>query len=528
MALSFTVFFSGCGADAVDPPDTLPPGVEFKEVELGDFNTWGGGVKAPGSASQQGWATDGFKWTDGGTATAKSLGYELEDFQKARYLVLEFEKEGTVQGGLHIIWGGYSSVDTDNAALGGWNSTQVVSNNGDAVSPYAKKEGAKLTVDITTLNSYVMYKSPTAEAIRLIIAFYSPDVKSLEIKKAYLQVPTDDAFVPVESITLPAGFVGFAKANIVLDSTLSPSTATNQTVIWSIMGWLPDGSTDTSWTSAATDWMKTTGSDGKPDASNIAALKAIIDFIDLPDGKKTVLIDDSVYPWVYEDTPVVYGKSKNTMFTEDLGKVKIKAIVIDGDVDADGKIVNYEKEFDIDVKPLNAQPALKFGASGAGNTVVKKHGDDVTVTYETNNSGYTMDPGVAPGFGWTKFYTYFQVTLAPGKTLKDYPAISFKIEGIQTNATSDSEKWKGIHIYASNDEFDGDWVNDYAALYFSTGGDDGGYNGYSGNPVEEKVIFFDLSKVDDTCNGNIVCISIAVNVQDAAYKITDVQLLAGF
>jgi hypothetical protein len=497
LALSFTVFFSGCGADAAEAPE--PPPATYEDYPLGAFNTWGGGA-APGSASQQGWATDGYTWTDGKSMTAKSLGYELEKFQNARNLVIEFEKEGTVAGGLHIIWGGYSSVEADNDALGGWNSTQVVSNTGSALPPFATLKGTTLTVDITTLTKYSTYKSPIAEALRFVIAYYSPDVKSLGIKEVYLQIPTDDAFVPVEDITL-ADLNGYEKSNFVLASTLSPSTATNQVIIWSIMGWLPNLLTD--------NWSATTGNNWiKPDSTaNIAILKGIIDFIDLPDRKETTLVDTSVYPWVYEDTfvPVV---SKDTLYTDDIGTVKVRATVINGAEDDD-----YVKEFNIPIKALVAHP-LKFGATGAGNLKVDTNDDTIlAIAYETDNSGYTLTPSATVNYEGV--YAYFKVTLAAGKTLKDYIGVKVTIDGSGTDAT-----FKDLMIAASNDEFNQGWLSNYVLLARVN-------NGYGSVPATNTV-FFDVSKVDDTCDGNSVYISIHVRGTTGIYKFTDISLLAPF
>jgi hypothetical protein len=200
VALVFGFVLASCGGDngkkdEIDEDD-------FTKVVLGEYNTWGGQKD-----KQIGWATDGYEWEDDSVtpkvvSVAESKGYKLDDFQKAKYLVL---KVGSAKpaGGFHLIWGGNGATEAESKELGGWNSRQVFADSGTAASAYgASKDGDTVKIELAKAfkdNKYADYIADTTTAVRLVMAYYSPDIESLEIEEAYLLISEEKPDVEEET-----------------------------------------------------------------------------------------------------------------------------------------------------------------------------------------------------------------------------------------------------------------------------------------------------------------------------------------
>jgi hypothetical protein len=202
--LAFVLVFgmiscSDGGGGGKKPP---PPTGELTRVDLGDYNTWGGQP-----AKQSGWATTGFQWKDDSITpnawkTVDDKGYNLEDFQKAVYLVLEVA-EGQPSGGVQLIWGGNDATTAEGVTdgVGGWNqhANNIFTDSGAAVgSMGATQDGNTIKIELSrALKDYSKYIAETTTALRLIIAYYTGDgLEVLGITAAYLLVSEDEPEPP--------------------------------------------------------------------------------------------------------------------------------------------------------------------------------------------------------------------------------------------------------------------------------------------------------------------------------------------
>jgi len=229
LMIALTVIFISCGADyAPAPPPPPPEGETFTDVQLGtDYNYFGGQAE-----NQAGWATDGHN------EATKKLGLKLEDFQTAKYLVLEL-KSGGIQGGISIIWGGYGENKAEESlglSNAGWMSQQIVSNGGEPdASKGAVLSGNKLTIELPkALIRYDGFTSPVITEVKIVIAYYQ-GIANL-IDKAYLQISSIPLpFDPADSIKIktPANPVSFSE--ITLEADITPSGTTVQQITWEIV-----------------------------------------------------------------------------------------------------------------------------------------------------------------------------------------------------------------------------------------------------------------------------------------------------
>jgi len=314
LMLALTVIFIGCGADPLPP--VIDDSETFTDVELGtDYNYFGGQP-----ANQKGWATDGQN------DITKKLGIKLEDFQAAKYLVLEL-KEGGIKGGVHIVWGATCATKAEEADLGlsntGWMSQQIVSDGGD---PDTAK-GATLSTDKKTLkielskalNRYDAYTSDTLTEVKLVVLYYQ-GVDNL-VDNAYLQISNKPIpFVPATKIEINAPLNPVALSDIKLTATITPADASVQLVTWQIV-----------------------------QAGTTYEVYEEIDF------KRTYVMDDRFSPSVKTD--VIESRARDTIFVliKDAGKVVVKATLKDAGEDKDGKkidIVSATFEINVGFNPF--------------------------------------------------------------------------------------------------------------------------------------------------------------------------------
>jgi len=168
LALTLTAFFTGC-IDALVVEEA-----SYDEVELGDFNIWGG------QPYQRGWAVGGMKFL--GVAdkaeVAKDLGYKNEDFAKATKLVIEMEDSSHPSGNLDIIWG---AADADGNSVGfDWKQTGSIK---------SSKDGNILTIDLTAMGQYKEYKTGDFAMRKLVLQAGGEKAGLPFVKKAKLLIP---------------------------------------------------------------------------------------------------------------------------------------------------------------------------------------------------------------------------------------------------------------------------------------------------------------------------------------------------
>jgi hypothetical protein len=178
---ALTMAFVGCTNLGVDPNEVVE---EVTRVDLGEpgFNTIAGSPK-----QQQGWATNGYVDSDAGV-TIEGAAYTIDDFKKAKYLVIETAKNA--MGGLHLIWQSKNFQDP------GWRTQDFEALANDS-KPKAgvKKEsnsygGQQIKIELgkvfgASYNNYLAAE----DNIRLVLAYYSPDLDDLNVKEAYLLLP---------------------------------------------------------------------------------------------------------------------------------------------------------------------------------------------------------------------------------------------------------------------------------------------------------------------------------------------------
>jgi hypothetical protein len=236
VALSFSIFFIGC----IDPLVEAPPDKgTFTEVELTEFNAWGGNAE-----NQAGWGTDGAKW-DSGKKTVKPLGLTVEDFQKAKYLVVEVN-DGFPKNGFETIW---SSWDASGASIADWQQFSNITTGSGVLNPgFGTKEGNTLKLEMSKiLKNYSTFQDSSTAAITLIIQHWGNGGTGACIKSAKLLISDEPTpHEDVTDITLPGdgGMFGY-KLEFALSATVAPSFATNQKILWSIRKWVSEDGTKT-------------------------------------------------------------------------------------------------------------------------------------------------------------------------------------------------------------------------------------------------------------------------------------------
>jgi len=438
MALTLTPLFTGC-IDALADGDG---GVTYTEVELGEFNIWGG------QGYQRGWAVGGMKFLGVGDKAEVSAdkGYKNEDFQKATKLIIEMEDATHPNGNLDIIWG---AADADGGTVGlDWVQTGAIK---------TTKEGNILTVDLTAMKDYGKFKSPAFAKRKLILQAGAEKAGLPFVKKATLLIPNIvEKFEPVTSIEVKRK-KAFLNKEFVLSGTVKPANATYQTIVWSIVGFLPKDGDEGDLEAdppVVGDWLLISG---KPDGTTAekteydtskAALQAKVNFkqvdkILTPEQPAITGWDYSVWPpeeiTFQEKQPAVPSTKKNningTLIATAEGTVRVKAIVFDGgakekELDKSGKETgklldtNYEEIFTISVTdPI----PLTFSLGGASVSTqewsaVANTGEESEMTVEAGGK-FTLDFGG----GYGNSYYYFEVDFDKEK-LSDYSGLTFKYD----------------------------------------------------------------------------------------------------
>jgi len=395
LALSLTTFFLGCVDPLVEDTDE---GATYEEYPLDKgFNVWGGS-----KASQMGWATGGLVTNEG--LVTKDLGYELEKFQTARYLVIEMSTDSP--NGIDLIWG---ASEDDPSGISGW-----IQQNGVQNAQYSTKEGNILTIDLTkAVKDYGKFKTPSS--IKIILQ-YNPSVEAF-VKSAKLLIP-EYKFVPATDITFKGAAGGFQYTPYTLDAAVTPGDATRQGVTWSIISFTPTGGGAT---------LSVTGAAGSAAYNTSkAALLAKVSFqkikrVVTPAASYT---DYSVVPpetIKFPDTEVsVDWFSGDKIVVQEPGRVKVRATIQEGG----DKEKDFTKDFDI---VFTEKEMISFVVNGAsqstrdydlyengakGGSFVKVNGGFSVVTKDSN--GNTAN--------------YFKVDFG-NDTFSQYEGIRFKLKG---------------------------------------------------------------------------------------------------
>jgi len=343
LALSLTVFFISC----VDPLAEEEGEETYTEVALGKFNQWGG-LKA----SQAGWAVAGIVSNEG--IVAKDLGYKLEDFQKARYLVVTTSTDNP--GGVDLIW---ASADEDGNDIGpNWMKKDGVQNAPVGSFDKATKE---LKIDLKKGITDKNFRAATTKKVKILLQH--PDMESWVVG-AKLLIP-EEKFVPVTNITLDViGAKGYP-ADLNSGVKVFPEDASVTDVKWSIIGILPAGLADTT-----ANWLNVPASDN----AGLAAWRAAnVDFEQVEFSwnpqKEQSYMDYSFLPpvkviLVPAGTPITKTiNSDSAIISQKAGKVKVRATIVEGGKD--------EKDFtkDLFLTVADVQDPATFAIEVTGKAV---------------------------------------------------------------------------------------------------------------------------------------------------------------
>jgi len=370
LALTLTALFIGCIEALAEEEDNET----YTEVPLGKFNQWGGQ-----KASQAGWSVAGTVSNEG--ITAKDLGYKASDFGNARFLVIETNSDST--GGVDLIWG---ISDADGNTIEGWKQVNSVQN---APIGSFNKDTKTLTIDLKKAIKDSRFR--TAAKQKIIIQHPAMDTWVVSAK---LLVP-EFKFVPVTDISLNA--VGVPNGETTLEPVITPELATEQGVLWSIIGFLPDGTVD-----IADNWEKPPLSTAgtfttdlatyvstyvgfKTTTTTVTTVKEVsyMDYSYLPPKKIILLAGDSSSPVTTNVNNVLIAKQK--------GKVKVRATILEGGKDEK----DFTKEFIFSVvDPLTATLNASTVAFGRNTDSATSNIDGVngkvtvkSAYFTTNGSG---------------------------------------------------------------------------------------------------------------------------------------------
>jgi len=183
LALTLTALFTGC-IEAIEEDESIT----YTEVELGDYNVWGG------QTYQRGWAVGGMKFLGVGDKpeVTKDLGYKNEDFQKATRLVIEMEDDTHPNGNLDLVWG---AADENGNSVGyDWKQTGNIK---------SKKDGNILTIDLTAMTEYATYRGGNF-AMRKLVFNAGAEKEGLPfVKKAWLLIPDKEDPLPPDLTIIP-------------------------------------------------------------------------------------------------------------------------------------------------------------------------------------------------------------------------------------------------------------------------------------------------------------------------------------
>jgi hypothetical protein len=402
------------------------------------FNAWAGQVY------QSGWAIGGIVFQGKGDAltVAKDLGYDLEMFQKARYLEIEMPDETYPRSGVDIIWGGEDATGSASGGGGMWNQQPIAGGSGDVDTTFAKKDGNKLRIDLTkALKNYSVYKAATTTKVKIVMQVNAPSYGNVEglVKKATLLIPnTPPPFRGVGDISLVKNYMYYTSLGFELDGKLIPSDATNQTINWAIVKWVP-GTVPNGYDGSETEAIELPKLD-PTDPTSVSAYEA----------KKTALlgkvawqqqvytIDDTVYP-AHTGLKDVIGTLVAGNKTGSIGTVTVRALVKQGQQNkTTGEFSDYSQlltfairnppEFTFKTVKNNTETAQRTrdwgavdngGVKGGWMEVIKKDNGD------TDYLAYT----ITLGGGYYNSHHFFKVTFPDSENLNNYSGLTCHYSG---------------------------------------------------------------------------------------------------
>jgi len=512
LALAFS--FISCG---VAPVEIESPIVTYTEVALDNgMNVWAGGKD-----QQQGWATGaGFKFLGVGDKleSAKDAGYKADDFKAAQFLQFELQP-GAPKGGVQIIWGAAEGNDKN---ISGWNSNKLTTDSGDILDGVGVKvekgEGDKGDIWKVELKKALANfgQLKNADEVKILLQYYTDKgIPSLYVENsAKLLIPNIEVpFKEITKLTLKTNEFPYT-SSLKLEAVFEPEDATEQLVIWSIVGWTPKGgATELNPTRKVTGNPEKPndpvlgGSDGKtpiPNSSYNASKYRLLTKVDFRPQRITLIdpikaTDYSVYPPIdvtyynglYTDstwfqyyldavvdnnsTPGDFsddivrkadllasllqfgqiGKSKDTIYAPDeedsLGTVTIQALVPGGGKDG----ADYKQEFTVTVKEI-----LKVNFTTLSTNV------GVTDVKSSDNKPIASVAIIPPG---TTIYS--GITTSQGGYTLMYEAKGSTFES--TDADGDNPAWSGafsgtsVYAYFQVTLDAGKKLSDYKAIMVS-------------------------------------------------------------
>jgi hypothetical protein len=451
------------------------------------FNAWAGQVY------QSGWAIGGLVFQGKGDAltVAKDLGYDVEMFQKARYLEIEMPDETYPRSGVDIIWGGEDATGSATGGGGMWNQQPIAGGSGDVDPTFAKKDGNKLRIDLTkALKNYSTYRASTTTKVKIIMQVNAPSYGNVEglVKKATLLIPnTPPPSVGVGAVFLLANAKNATNKDITemywtndfnLEAEIVPTNATNQMINWAIEGWTSeDGLTKidlTQYKFDISDLINYNADGSVKDDSELGKYnKAKKELFEKINWKQEAYItDDSVYPNTMGFRNVLGVLSVpfcndpfNTNYNTgklSLGEVRLTAIIKNGKL-AGGIFSEYKKNglvlfikdppfFVFKVGGVN-QETIWYGAvdnKGGGASGGKMV---VTPTTGVPPKGTSFTSTFGPGGGYANSKHYIEVKLGAGKKLSNYNKVTLRYKGEDTTKKDGGDlAGKSIRLRASKEK----------------------------------------------------------------------------
>jgi len=443
LALTLTALFTGCIEALVD----AEAGMTYTEVELGDFNVWGG------QNYQRGWAVGGLKFLGVGdkSETAADKGYKNEDFAKATKLVIEMEDASHPAGNLDIIWG--AADDKGNSVGKDWIQTGAIK---------SSKDGNILTVDLTAMKDYASYKGGNYAMRKIVLQAGGEKAGLPFVKKAKLLIPDKVDFIPVTGMQIVKDNFSYT-LELKLEGLFTPEDATNQIVNWSIKSWT-DGTT-----TYAPVYPSGNSTSNPNWATELAAyntaktnLLGKVKFKDKTITIRPAETQEDTEVWDYSVLPPVKViipsdgaadiPAQTALWHEDdvivatdgaasMGTVIVTATVKNG-LKESGDGADFVKDFSITIKDV---VPFKFKLNGVEKTTIiygavdnSGNGPSSMIVPEGGN-GYTFDMGG----GYGNSYYYIELDAGAGNTFASYTAIDLKYKGI-----SGDFNYKNLRIMA--------------------------------------------------------------------------------
>jgi len=423
---------------------------DYEEYPLDKgYNVWGK------QDSQKGWAIGGIKFEgkDDEIKTAEDVGYDIEKFQKATKLMIEMPDDSYPKGRISIIWGGEDANGDSTIAGGTWNQLQIA--RGKIIeAKYAKQDNNVLIIDLkTALNGYYIYKAPTTKKLKIILQVSGTGGVEGLVQKATLLIPKTSPFVGVSDISLTSNTM-YWKDELVLDTKITPSNATNQSVIWVIKSFSPMGGSVISL--PALDPF---------DSASVAAYEVAKN--ERLEGKvgwkqeKYTYYDDTVNPpeYKYRDIPIIVVPDG----AESVGTLKVLALIKQGQKDNNGNLMDFTKEFIITIEkpPMFSYKidgtlygTFQWGAvdnngvsGGTMDVITKdKNGNNLPGVTVNGGTGYTSyDILYSPTGGqYGNSAHYIEITFPEEKRFRDYNIVKCHYTSENCDLTGKSVRLKAM------------------------------------------------------------------------------------